>query len=164
MKGTGAGPRTRACKWMGAVAAAMWMSACASGQTYQELQASMPPIPAGQGRIFVYLPGSSEVVQFFPQLTLDGQQVGELKIDTFVYFDRPAGMHEVGVYVPPVSGAFGAQGKTTPVVIELAPGEQVYVQANTLATVGMVTVTLTPESPADGQRDLQPLYLAPPPK
>jgi hypothetical protein len=58
------------------------------------------------------------------------------------------------VGVRPVEYAMGSQGSTEPVSIALESGETVYVQVYTIATVGMVKVTLTEEDPAAGQRDL----------
>lgn len=135
--------------------------ACATGPTYEDLEASLPPLAAGVGRIFVYLPDSTEVPSFFPQLTLDGAPLGTLRTGTYLYADRPAGHHVVDVHVREEAAAFGSQGKTDPVDVMLAPGERVYIAANTLAGIGLLKVTLTPVPPDAGERDMQSLHPAP---
>lgn len=144
-----------------AAAAVALALACASGPTYETLETSLPPLAAGDGRIFVYLPGSTEVPSFFPQLTLDGAPIGTLRTGTYLYADRPAGRHVVDVHVREGDAAFGSQGKTDPVGVELAAGEKVYIAADTLSLVGMVKVTLTPVGPDAGERDMQSLHPAP---
>ena len=138
------------------------VAGCASGPTYEQLSGSLPAIPPGQGRIFLFLTGATEVPGFFPQPTLDGAKIGELRTGTYLYADRPAGRHVVGIYVKEGNAAFGSQGATDPVDVLLAPGERVYIEADTLSLVGMVKVTLRPVPPDEGASTMLPLHPAPP--
>lgn len=144
-----------------AVTALVLVAGCATGPTYQDLEASMPPPPAGQGRLFVYMTDATEVPSFFPQLWLDGAPLGTLRTGTYLTADRPAGLHVLEVHVREEAAAFGSQGKTEPIQLVFDPGQPIYVSADTLSLVGMVKVTLTPVSSEDGQRDMQPLQPAP---
>jgi hypothetical protein len=151
--------------WVRAACAAMLIAlGCASGPTYEEIRSTLPPVAPGQGRIYLFLTGATEVPGFFPQLTLDGTLVGELRPNTFLYVDRPEGAHVVGVHVKTDNAAFGTQGATDPLEIPLEPGELAYVEADATSRAGMVVVTLTRVTPADGERDMRPLDLAPQPK
>jgi hypothetical protein len=146
-----------------AFAALLLMMGCASsGPTYEQIESTLPPLAAGQGRIYLFLTGATEIPSFFPQLTVDGAPVGELRPNTYLYVDRPEGVHVVGVGVKKVDAAFGAQGATTPLEIPLEAGETVYVETDATAD-GMVVVTLTRVPAEDGQRDLRPLSPAPQP-
>ena len=147
-----------------ACAALLFLVGCASGgATYEQMESTLPPLAAGQGRIYLFLTGATEIPSFFPQLTLDGVPIGELRPNTFLYVDRPEGPHVVGVAVKKVDAAFGAQGATDPLEIPLEAGETVYVETDATSAAGMVVVTLTRVSTEDGQRDLRPLSLAPQP-
>lgn len=122
----------------------------------------MPAPAPGDGRLFVYLSGATEVPSFFPQLILDGAPLGTLRVGTYLSADRPAGPHVLEVHVREEAAALGSQGRTEPVQVVLAPGETVYVSADALSVLGMVKVTLTPVGPDAGRRDMQPLQPAPP--
>jgi hypothetical protein len=135
--------------------------ACATGSTYEDLAASMPPIPAGQGRIFVFLSGANEVPSFVPHLTLDGMPIGTLRTGTYLYVDRPVGPHVLDVHVREGDAAFGAQTRAQPLEIMVTPAGSAYVEADTLEGVGTIEVTLTPVGPENGPRDLRPLQPAP---
>jgi len=137
---------------------------CSTGPSYPQLMAQLQPPAAGQGRLFVYLTDVTEAPSFWPIIAIDGQQMGELRTGSFFYVDRPAGVHQVGVGTTTSNAAFGTQGVTQPVQVELLPGTSSYVQVFVILAPGMVRVQLTPESTQDGQRDLAPLhYLAPTP-
>jgi hypothetical protein len=145
-----------------AIGAALYAGlACSTGPTVQQM-GGLPSPSAGQGRIVFYMTAATEVPAFRPNLTLDGEDLGLIRTGTFFFVERAPGPHQVGVR--PVEYAMGSQGSTEPVSIALESGETVYLQVYTIATVGMVKVTLTEEDPAAGQRDLAGLReLAPSP-
>jgi len=129
--------------------------ACASGgPTYSELEGTLPGIPSGSGRILFYMTDAVEVPTFRPDLTVDGVIEGEIRAGTFFYLDRPAGVHQLGVHAKPVDAAFGGQGATQPIVLELAPGQRAYIRVDVDAPAGMVMPVLTPETAENGQRDM----------
>lgn len=138
-------------------------AACASGPTYEQLAPSLPAAGPGEGRIFVFLTGATEVYSFFPRPTLDGEAIGELRPGTYLYADRPAGRHRLGIHAKESDAAFGAAGATDPLEIDLAAGQTVYVQAQPLALVGMVKVTLRPVAPDEAASAMGPLRPAPAP-
>jgi hypothetical protein len=138
--------------------------ACSMGPSYPQLMATLGPPAAGQGRLFVYLTDATQAPAFWPIIAIDGQTMGEVRTGSFFYVDRPAGIHSVGVGMTTANAAFGTQGQTPPVQVELLPGTSSYVQVFVIVMPGTVQVQLTPESTQDGQRDLTPLhYLAPTP-
>lgn len=129
--------------------------ACASGgPNYAELEATLPPIASGSARIFFYMTDAVEVPTFRPDLTVDGIIEGEIRAGTFFYLDEPAGVHQLGVHAKPVDAAFGGQGATPPIVLELAPGQRVFVRVGVESPAGMVMPVLTAESAENGQRDM----------
>jgi hypothetical protein len=80
--------------------------------------------------------------------------VAEIHAGTFLYVDRPAGMHELGVRARKADAAFGAQGVTAPVELPLAAGETAYVRVDVNAPAGMIQAVLTQESAENGRRDM----------
>jgi len=153
-------PSTRAPRRAACAALLLWIGCASGGPTYEQIESTLPPLAAGQGRIYLFLTGATEIPSFFPQLTVDGAPVGELRPNTYLYVDRPEGVHVIGVAVKKVDAAFGSQGATTPLEIPLEAGETVYVETDATAS-GMVVVTLTRVPAEDGQRDLRPLSPAP---
>jgi hypothetical protein len=144
--------------------AVLGLLACSTGPTYSQFVVSTPPPLPGHGRIFVYLTDASEAPSFWPEITVDGQLIGEMRTGSFFFVDRPAGVHQIGVGAKLSNAAFGNQGATQPVLVGVEPGTSSYVQAFVTTPPGMVKVELQPESAANGQRDLSSLhYLAPTP-
>lgn len=153
-----ASPATRGVirAWLCAVALGAAL-ACASGTPYAQLSGELPALAPGQGRILIYMQENPDYYGFFPNLTVDGDVVGRIKQGTFFYVDRPAGSHTVGVRADERLAAFGNQGDTEPVSVELDAGGTAYVRVDLEITVGMVTPVLTPEVPSEAQRELAPL-------
>jgi hypothetical protein len=131
--------------------------ACTTGTPYREVAAQLSTPPAGLGRVVLYRTNASEVPEFRPNLTVDGQSVGTLGAGTFFAIDRPPGSHQVGVRPAPSLAAFGNEAAAAPVEVVLAPGETVYVQVEVLALAGAVQPALTLEDPADAQHELSHL-------
>jgi hypothetical protein len=124
--------------------------------------AALPALAPGQGRIVLYMSPLTEAPQFRPILTLDGADLGKMRVGTYSYVDRPPGAHELGVRAESRLAAFGEQGATEPLAIALADGDTAYVRISTQVLVGMVRPTLTRVDPASGERDVAKLSFAAP--
>lgn len=72
------------------------LASCASGPTYAEMKPKLPPIPKGQGRVFVYRT-SSFGAAIRPQVRIDGNAIGKSTAKGFLYSDQPAGSHEISM-------------------------------------------------------------------
>lgn len=132
--------------------------ACSTGTPYAQVVAELPVLPPGYGRIMVYMTTNTEAPTFHPDIAIDGQEVGKIATGTFFHVDMPVGMHQVGIKTDEHLAGFGNQGVTDPVVLDVMSGTTSYVQVGVLVTVGMVKVVLSPESAADGQRDMSDLH------
>jgi hypothetical protein len=138
--------------------------ACGLVPTSQEMGAAeLPPLPAGQVRIILYMAVATELPGYCPILTVDNESVGKLCVGTFFSFDRSPGAHQVGVGIDKTLSAFGEQDTPTPVELTLGAGETGYVQVLTLAMSQMAKVVLTQEATANGERDISSLRFANPP-
>lgn len=71
-----------------------FLQGCASGPSFSQMQASIPPIPADKGRVYFYRPSTmGAAVQ--PAVRLDGVEVGRAKSKGFFYTDVTPGNHVV---------------------------------------------------------------------
>lgn len=78
------------------LALSMWLASCATGPSFHEAAASLPPIPKGKGRVFVYRPsGLGAAVR--PDVKIDGQVVGTSVARGFFHTDQPSGTHEISI-------------------------------------------------------------------
>lgn len=77
------------------IAAAMLMTACASGPKYSQVYNTLPPLGTNQGRVFVYRPGTMFGAAIQPDVHLNGEVVGKAQPGGFFYFDRDPGSYEV---------------------------------------------------------------------
>jgi hypothetical protein len=136
--------------------------ACATGTSYQQMAATLPPIGAGACRIFVYRPAMSGPPAFQPEIAIDGETLGGLRIASFFYVDRPAGIHRIAVPVGAEKAAFEEQGATRPVSVAVGAGDAAYVRVGVDVVPGMVQVQLMPVSAADAGPELAPLDYASP--
>lgn len=75
-------------------AAALTLAGCA-GPQYQTLQARIPPIDSGKGRIYFYQPQTSTVAAAQQKLRVNQDVVGRNKPGSFFFVDRPAGNYVV---------------------------------------------------------------------
>ena len=127
---------------------------CASGPTYSEVKATLPPIPKGQGRIFVYrtaLLGAA--VQ--PKVKINDVVVGQAKPRGFFYADRLPGHYEVSA-----TTEWKHKDELT-----LAPGQRRFVRLNMLP--GLMVGHISPEVVADeatGESEIAKCSLLPPVK
>lgn len=134
--------------------------ACASGSAGPRGTAHLPALAPGLGRLVLYRTNDSDVAMFHPALTVDGEPVGELPVGTFLYLDRPPGLHEVGVKKQPNVSAFGGQAPSKPVAIQLAPAETSYLRFDVNSTPVWIESYLTPRDPMAAEGELAPLSQA----
>ena len=116
--------------------ASLFVIGCASGPTYSQLKPTLPPIPKGQGRIFIYrtaLMGAA--VQ--PKVKINDDVVGKAKPRAFFYADRPPGRYEVSAMTE-----WKHKDELT-----LAPGERRFVRLNMLP--GVLVGHISPEVASD---------------
>jgi hypothetical protein len=71
-------------------ALALVTTGCASGPTFEEVEARFPPLAEGHGRVFFYRPsGMGAAVK--PQIMLNDESVGTSKAQGFLFVDREPG-------------------------------------------------------------------------
>lgn len=140
------------------------VAACASqnGPKYPAFVAAAPPIAPGNARLVVYRTLFTEPQDFRAQITVDGVLVGILPMGTWLWVDRPAGLHQIDSPLWPAYSAFGDQLRTTPAQLDLAPGTMSFVSV-TLLTMDPLRVSLSPVGAGQAQSDLATLEMAPPP-
>lgn len=132
----------------------LMIASCASGPTYSEVKATLPPIPKGQGRIFVYrtaLLGAA--VQ--PKVKINDVVVGQAKPRGFFFADRLPGNYEVSA-----TTEWKHKDELT-----LAPGQRRFVRLNMLP--GLMVGHVSPEVVADeatGESEIAKCSLLPPEK
>ncbi len=131
--------------------------ACASGPAGPRGTAHLPALAPGLGRLVLYRTNDTDVTMFHPTLTVDGEPVGELPVGTFLYLDRPPGIHEVAAKKQPNVSAFGGQAPTKPVAIQLAPAETSYLRFDVNSTPVWIESYLTPMDPMVAQGELAAL-------
>lgn len=77
------------------LACAVLLSGCAaSGPTYHAVQASLPALKPGHGRVYFYRPAGVVGAAVQPALRLDGVVVGQSRPNGFFFVDTGAGSHE----------------------------------------------------------------------
>jgi len=69
---------------------------CASGPSYAEALKTMPPIPKGKGRVFVYR-DTTLGAAIRPKIKIDEQPVGTSVAKGFSYSDQTPGQHVVSL-------------------------------------------------------------------
>lgn len=70
------------------------ISGCASDPTFEEYARSMPPVPADDGRIYIYrITTVGDVIR--PSVRIDGEPVERAIPNGFFYVDLPAGEYEI---------------------------------------------------------------------
>ena len=133
---------------------------CALGSAPRDGGAELPPVAPDLARIILYMVVANELPSYCPHLTVDGEPVGRLCVGNFLFVDQPPGVHKVNVAVDKNLSAFGEQSATDPLDLKLGRGETGYIQVTALAMSVGVKVVLTPETTADGVRDISSLRLA----
>ncbi len=126
------------------IAVSVCLVSCASGPSFQEATASLPPIPKGQGRVFVYrTSGLGAAVR--PDVKIDGQVVGTSVARGFFHSDQPPGKHEVSIQTE--------WNHKNSVTVEA--GKPAFVQCK--MTLGLLVGHLIPNqvSPETGRAEIQ---------
>lgn len=122
------------------IAAAIFLTGCAAtGPRYAEVEASLPTLRSGYGRLVVYRSGGLGVaVQ--PDIKLNGEVIGQSQPEGFFFVDRTAGRYTVSART---------EIETT-LDAELEEGRTTYVQTSiTMGLfVGHPRLTLQSESTA----------------
>lgn len=70
------------------------LQGCASGPAYDDVVATLPPVAAGKGRLFIYrtdlFNGEAQ-----PSVMMDGSRIGDSKPYGFYYVDVASGPHVI---------------------------------------------------------------------
>jgi hypothetical protein len=78
------------------IAAAIFLTGCAAtGPRYAEVEASLPTLRSGYGRLVVYRPGSLAGGAVQPDIKLNGEVIGKSQPEGFFFVDRMAGKYTV---------------------------------------------------------------------
>jgi hypothetical protein len=65
--------------------AATLLAACASGPKYSDVKSSIPPLSSDKGRIYFYRSNSMGGAAIQPNITLNGEKVGDSQPGGFFY-------------------------------------------------------------------------------
>ena len=125
------------------------LAACSTpvGTSYTEMSVSLPPLKAGEGRVFFYTPAVRFGGDVQPVIKLNGAIVGFAIASGFFFVDRPAGRYEA-------TGVTAADGRLD---FPLAGGETRYVRASppSAFSVNAIHFLLVPAT--EGQADMASL-------
>lgn len=109
------------------ICALVFTGGCASGKIYQDAAATIPPVPAGKGRIFFYRP-SIIGYGMMPVMGVNGRPICKSKAKGCFFADCPPGICNVGVVASPFAN-FGNTGSGgNGVKILLKAGETRYIK------------------------------------
>jgi hypothetical protein len=97
---------------------ALLLVACAAtGPKFAEVEASLPVLRTGEGRIILFRENSGVGAAVRPEIRLNGMAVGSLQPGSFLFVDRPAGRY---------TASARTEAEAT-VEFELGDGETAYV-------------------------------------
>lgn len=121
---------------------ALALVSCASGPSYAEALKTMPPIPKGKGRVFVYR-DTTLGAAIRPKIRIDEQPVGTSVAKGFCYSDQSPGPHVVSLITE-------WKHKDT---VNVTVGQPSYVRTHVTlgAFVGHVIPTAVSKSEAEGE-------------
>lgn len=122
------------------------LAGCASGPKMAEMRSTIPPIPPGMGRIYVYR-ATSLGFGLKPDVMLNGQRVATSEALGFFFVDRPPGSYEI-------STSTEVERKAS---FALAAGETKYIR--TSVSIGVLVGRLIPElvTQAEGEKEMADL-------
>lgn len=122
------------------------LAACSTpvGTSYTEMSVSLPPLKAGEGRVFFYTPSVRFGGDVQPAIKLNGAIVGFAIASGFFFVDRPTGRYEA-------TGVTAADGRLD---FPLAAGATKYVRASppSAFSVNAVHFLLVPAT--EGRADM----------
>ncbi|MES2658487.1 MAG: DUF2846 domain-containing protein [Verrucomicrobiota bacterium] len=126
------------------IGSALALASCASGPSYAEAIKTLPPIPKGKGRVFVYR-DSSFGAAVRPKIKIDDQPVGTSVAKGFVYSDQAPGQHVVSL-------ATEWKHKDT---FSVTAGEPSFVRSHITIGAFVGHVIPTAVSKAEGESEIQ---------
>ncbi len=104
---------------------------CASDPTFDEYARSMPPVPADDGRIYIYrITKVGDAIR--PSVRIDGEPVARAIPNGFFYLDLPAGEYEISA----------ARNTENVLPVRLETGDEKYVRLD--VTIGIASWQFTP--------------------
>ena len=107
------------------------ISGCASDPMFDEFARSMPPVPADDGRIYIYrITTVGDVIR--PSVRIDGEPVARTIPNGFFYVDLPAGEYEISA----------ARNTENVLPVRLETGDEKYVRLD--VTIGIASWLITP--------------------
>jgi hypothetical protein len=129
-----------------AILALALLAACAApvGTSYTAMSVSLPPVKAGESRVFFYTPALRFGGDVQPEIRVNGTLVGFAVPSGFFYVDRPAGRYEA-------TGKTAADGRLE---LPLAAGETRYVRATAPSAFSVNAVHLLLVPATEGQADM----------
>ena len=125
------------------------LAACSTpvGTSYTQMSVSLPPLKAGDGRVFFYTPAVRFGGDVQPVIKLGGTIVGFAIASGFFFVDRPAGRYEA-------TGVTAADGRLD---FPLAAGEAKYVRASPRSAFSVNAVHFLLVPAPEGQADMAAL-------
>jgi hypothetical protein len=115
------------------IASTLGFVSCVNGPTHTEALSTLPPIPKGKGRVFVYRESSMFMGGGVrPAIKIDDQKIGTSKPNGFCYSDQPSGKHVVSLTTE----------ATHRTVVNVTSGQPSFVQ--TYVTPGILIGRLVP--------------------
>ncbi len=125
-------------------AAALLLAGCA-GPRHGEIASQIPPIEAGNGRIYIYQLAQADGANAAePAILIDGRKVGRSKPGRFFFVDRPAGAHTLAT-------AHYKRSARPALPVPLEAGQTRYVRTDIVAGAQVLRLE---ESPETAQQDL----------
>lgn len=97
---------------------------CTSNPSFSEHYAELPKLKPEEARVYIYRPGTLGAV-VRPELELNGQQLGTVRANSFVYFDIAPGDYEL----------LAKTGKENVLNFVIDKGEKKYIRLNTRMSV-----------------------------
>ncbi|SOY43668.1 DUF2846 domain-containing protein [Cupriavidus taiwanensis] len=123
------------------------LAGCASGVKHADMEASIPTLKQGDGRVYFLRSASMFGAAIQPDLRLNNEVVGESKPGGFFFVDRPAGKY--------VASASTETEKTLSFVLDA--GETKYVRSSPSMGLMVGRVVLELETPEKAKADLASL-------
>ena len=122
------------------------LAACSTpvGTSYTQMSVSLPPLKAGEGRVFFYTPSVRFGGDVQPAIKLNGVIVGFAIASGFFFVDRPAGRYEA-------TGVTAADGRLD---FPLAAGETRYIRATPPSAFSVNAVHFLLVPAPEGQADM----------
>ena len=135
----------------------LWAIGCA-GQGkdgFAQVEARLPELTAGSGRIYIYTPIRSFFLDFVPKVLVNGKPVGHSLSGTFLVVDEPAGDYTVDVADEKIFSDSGGQLKSESATVKLKAGETAYIRLHAMDSTYFIQMKSIPEDEKNGQRDLK---------